>query len=199
MLLIVLTLSMFLMIALAATILYHSERYSAASEKLHKLSELTNKIIYHDEALTMSARMYSFRNDTYWLKRYEDQVVELDRALAEAVIIEPIINEAIQNTTEINRKLISLEAQAIAQVENGEHQNAQGLLESKQYLDLKKSYSDQMELAFSNIKMQSEALIKNHDKKYQVFVFILTILGMGFVAVWFYLLNFLELMKKTGV
>ena len=196
MLLIVLTLSMFLMIALASTILYHSERYSAASEKLHKLSELTNKIIYHDEALTTSARMYSFRNDPQWLIRYESQVVVLDKALAEAVKIEPMINEVIQNTTEINRQLINLEAQSLAHVKNGEYQIAQGLLYSEQYLALKKSYSEQMELAFSKIRMQSEALIKNHDKQYQIFVFILTLLGMGFVAVWFYLLNFLRLNNK---
>lgn len=193
MLLIVLTLSMFLMIALASTILYHSERYSAVSEKLHKLTELTNKIVYYDEALTMSARMYSFRHDVHWLKRYENQVVKLDEALAEAIKIEPKINKAIQNTAEINRQLISLEAQSIAHVKNGEYKIAQGLLHSDQYLDLKISYSEQMEFAFSNIRMQSEALITKHDNQYQIFVLILTLLGMVFIVVWFYLLNFLRL------
>lgn len=193
MLLIVLTLLMFLMIALATTILYHSERYSAGSEKLQKLSELANKIIYYDEALSMSARMYSFRNDAHWLKRYENQVVELEKTLKEALKIEPMINEVIKNTTEINRELISLETQSIQHIKNGEYKIAQELLYSDQYLALKKSYSEQMGLTFHKITMQSEALIRNHNNQYQAFVFILTLLGMGFVAVWFYLLNFLRL------
>lgn len=192
-LLVVLTLSMLAMILSASTILYHSERYSEISEKLNKVKWLASQIVYFDEGLTMSARMYTFNPKQAWLSRYDKMAIELDLALKEAGEIEPVIQDMIKQTSELNHDLILIETGAIEKAKSGLVAEAQQRLLSPEYLVLKASYSNQMVLAFEKIQLNSEDLKQSHNQKYQIFITALTLQSFIFIGVWFYLLNFLRL------
>lgn len=192
-LLVVLTLSMLAMIASSASILYHSDRQSEISDKLLKVNALASQIIYFDEALTMSARMYAFSQDQKWVNRYDKMAIDLEQALNEAVKLEPSIQVMVLQTAAVNKQLIKIETQAIEQVQNGLKDSAQALLLGDEYLSLKVNYANQMELAFDKIQESSENLRILHNQQYELFSIILTLLSVAFIVIWFYLLNFLRL------
>lgn len=107
-----------------------------------RLSQLSQKIIYFDEVLTMSARMGAFTADPAWEKRYQAFDPELVAALEEAQRLAPaFFREQIAKTESANNRLVALEKQALALAKQGNTQGAIALLFGKEYEDLKQTYS----------------------------------------------------------
>ncbi len=107
-----------------------------------RLSQLSQKIIYFDEVLTMSARMGAFTADPAWEKRYREFDPQLVSALEEAQRIAPaFFREQIAKTESANNRLVELERQAFNLSKQGNKEGAIALLFGKEYIDLKQTYS----------------------------------------------------------
>jgi methyl-accepting chemotaxis protein len=107
------------------------------------LDSLAQFIRYYDEALTQSARNYSFTGDVQWKNRYNSVINDLDVKIKEA--------NARGNNTEkkffktvkdSNLALVVLEERSFALVDSGDKKGAVDVLESKEYGYLKKVYAD---------------------------------------------------------
>ncbi len=99
------------------------------------LNSLTEKIIYLDEVLTMSAKMYANTGEVKWKERYELFGSELDlevnkfRTLAQ----HHFLSESVETIDAANQKLVKMEEQSFALVEQAKKSEAQALLSSVQY------------------------------------------------------------------
>ncbi|BCN93748.1 hypothetical protein THMIRHAM_15330 [Thiomicrorhabdus immobilis] len=192
-LLVLLTLAMFITIATAFAIYYHLERYAKVTDKMYKVQSLANKIVYFDEALTMSARMYAYEKDLQWYSRYQSLVIQLDHALNQASHEASSIHDLIEKNEPLNQKLISIEERSFADVRNNRLQQAQQTLKSPEYQALKQRYTNLVILTFQDIHNQLQEQQNNHRDWYQTFLWVLGLQVLGFVLVWFYLVNFLRL------
>jgi hypothetical protein len=107
-----------------------------------RLSQLSQKIIYFDEVLTMSARMGAFTADPAWEKRYREFDPQLVSALEEAQKLAPaFFRKQIATTESANNRLVALEQRAFALTKQGNRQGAIALLFGKEYADLKQTYN----------------------------------------------------------
>jgi methyl-accepting chemotaxis protein len=107
-----------------------------------RLSQLSQKIIYFDEVLTMSARVGAFTGDPAWQKRYQAFDPQLVSALEEAQRLAPAsFREQIAKTESANSRLVALEQRAFALASQGNREGAIALLFGKEYEDLKRTYS----------------------------------------------------------
>jgi methyl-accepting chemotaxis protein len=107
-----------------------------------RLSQLSQKIIYFDEVLTMSARVGAFTGDPAWEKRYLAFDPQLVSALEEAQQLAPeLLREQIAKTESANNRLVALEKRAFALARQGDRQGAIAILFGKEYEDLKQTYS----------------------------------------------------------
>lgn len=192
-LLALLTLAMFITIATALAIFYHLERYSKVTDKMYKIQSLANKIVYFDEALTMSARMYSYEKDLLWYSRYQSLVIQLNHALNQASHEDGSIHELIKQNEQITHKLISIEEQSFADVRNNRQHQAQQALKSPEYQALKQRYANLIILTFQDIHNKLQEQKNIHHDWYQTFLWALGLQVLGFVLVWFYLVKFLHL------
>ena len=111
------------------------------------ITELNNNsenVIYLDEVLTMSARMNAFTADASWEKRYQDNVVSLDKSIKFIKDNSPqnINNQDIEKTNKANEILISLEEESFNLVKKNNLNKAREVLFSEEYLKQKEVYSN---------------------------------------------------------
>jgi len=107
-----------------------------------RLSQLSQKIIYFDEVLTMSARVGAFTGDPAWQERYQAFDPQLVSALEEAQRLAPaFFREQIAKTESANNRLVALEQRAFTLARAGNREEAIALLFGKEYEDLKRTYS----------------------------------------------------------
>ncbi len=113
------------------------------------LSSLVDKIVYYDEALTMSSRLGAATGDPRWEKRYQQFVPQLDEALQRARDLAPeAFDRALTQQTETaNQKLVAMEEKAFALAREGQSAAALRLLLGTEYEQQKQIYqqgSDQV-------------------------------------------------------
>jgi C4-dicarboxylate-specific signal transduction histidine kinase len=99
------------------------------------LNAATEKIIYLDEVLTMSAKMYANTGDATWKTRYELFGVELDLELNKfrKLAQHRFITERAKTIDAANQKLVKMEEQSFTLVEQGKKLEGQALLSSVAY------------------------------------------------------------------
>lgn len=109
------------------------------------LDSLAQFIKYYDEVLTQSARNYAFTGDKKWKDRYYSVVNDLDAKIKDAIAkgddIEKIFFETVDKS---NIALVKMEEQSFALVDAGDKTEAVKVLESAEYLDQKKIYTDSL-------------------------------------------------------
>ncbi|GEM_PF-4785266 len=140
----------------------HSENQTTT--QLKELLNLSGDIIYLDEVLTMSARMYAFTSDQRWQLRYDEHVPILDEKMAAAISINEEIAENLKQTDFANQQLISIETNAFSLVSKGEANRAVEALTDATYVYYKQLYSvgvsDSLQLAVSNLENRQTLLSK---------------------------------------
>jgi diguanylate cyclase (GGDEF)-like protein len=192
-LLALLTLSMLLMLASMLFVLHHSQRFYEASEQLHRIEQLSANIVYLDESLTMSARMYVYQLDPYWKTRYQRLAQQLDQDLQQVRFLAPDLQGVFESTQQVNRGLLSMEQEAMLLTERPAQQAAIDILFSEAYQALKQQYAQQMQQVFERMQSRAETLQQAHQQSYRRmmdWVGLLTVLLLG---AWLYLLHFLRL------
>ncbi|RSD31694.1 hybrid sensor histidine kinase/response regulator [Vibrio pectenicida] len=113
---------------------------NAIEKHLSAIKQVTQDIIYFDEVLTMSARMYAFTQNPLWQERYLETAHRLDNALQMAKSLEPKIKEVIEATAHTNEQLIAIEMRAIDLVKKQRYSDAQSLLLNNKYSVIKAEY-----------------------------------------------------------
>ncbi len=124
-----------------------------------RLSQLSQKIIYFDEVLTMSARMGALTADPVWENRYREFDPQLVSALEEAQRLAPaFFREQISKTESANIRLVELEQQAFTLTKQGNKEGAIALLFGKEYEDLKRTYSQSIA---STLQSTEQVIVAN--------------------------------------
>lgn len=107
------------------------------------LDSLSQSIKYYDEVLTQSARNYAFTADIKWKERYDQYAPALDGDIKEAISLgdsqDKIIFSGIETA---NIALIKMETDSMSAASNGNQAEAVRILESAEYGEQKKVYSD---------------------------------------------------------
>jgi signal transduction histidine kinase len=154
-----------------AAVLYFVRRNQAEAEALHQhtaeVLRLSERVIYFDEVLTMSAKMYATKGDARWQDRYQQHVPQLDSALAQLKRLAPNTFEMgfVQQTDVANQALIAMEGQAFDLAKHGQLAEAIATLESPEYEQQKQIYSDNMLRLRQQLHADSEQLHQAHHQR----------------------------------
>ena len=124
-----------------------------------EVQELTGTIRHYDEILTMSARMAAATGDLTWEERYHRHEPALDRAITALREISPRLfdQEIGRSTDEANQRLVAKELAAFAAVRQGDRAQAESILFSKEYEELKLQYDSCMERAATSLASHVQA------------------------------------------
>ena len=126
--------------------------------------EVSQQIIYLDEVLTMSARMYALSSQSRWKKRYYKHVPLLDQAFLNVQQLEQHQNNEILGITEsssANQKLIAMEEESFQLVETNKSKQAYQLLTSLPYEDQKQIYSSGIDRVLEHLQQDFQ---EGHQK-----------------------------------
>lgn len=191
--LIILSLSIVVTVLSTTMLLYHFERYSAVSEKLQNVKWLSGRVMYFDEVMTMSVRMYAQTQEQKWLERYQENALLFDKTIAEAATYEPKFNALFKDNAEDSRFLIQTESQAISYVQTGSIKEAQAQLNSAAYSEHKLGYKQQINESFEAVQNEFKTMKEEHNTLYKFFVYLIVFLMGSFIFAWLYLLKFLKI------
>ncbi|HLO89153.1 MAG TPA: ATP-binding protein [Nostocaceae cyanobacterium] len=108
-----------------------------------RLQTLSDRILYYDELLTMSARMNAATGNSIWEKRYKFFEPQLDAAIKESMRLAPqaYTNEDTKKTDAANQHLVAIEYESFNLVKTGNKKAAQELLSSREYEIEKQKYA----------------------------------------------------------
>ena len=99
-------------------------------------------IRYYDEILTQSARNFVFTQEPKWEERYNNTVELLNNEIENAIRVGDSVDKSFfDNISIANQNLIKLEQEAFLLVNNNEVEKAAKVLESEEYENYKKIYS----------------------------------------------------------
>jgi serine phosphatase RsbU (regulator of sigma subunit) len=164
-------LALVLTICTLGLILYFIRRNQAESAVLQASStaiiRLSEKVMYYDEVLTMSCKMYATSGNPKWEVRYNDCVPQLDSALLELKKLAPNAFELgfIKQTDVANQALIALETSAFEQAKTGKLPEALAILEGKEYEKHKQIYSTGMMALKQQLQANVATVYADHDRK----------------------------------
>jgi len=129
-----------------------SEEYRAYDIRIY---QLRGDIVFLDEALTTSARMFTETGENHWLERYKNLMQRLDTALKEAIQLTATLNicDGVALIHTANDKLIAMEQGAIEKMRNGQTGEAKALLSSEMYSQQKANYASGIEQVVVALKM----------------------------------------------
>ena len=124
-----------------------------------EVQELAGTIKHYDEVLTMSARMAAATGDLSWEERYHRYEPALDRAINALRDISPRLfdREIGQATDEANQKLVAREVAAFDAVRTGDQAQAEAILFSEAYEELKVKYASGIERATTTLAAHVQA------------------------------------------
>ena len=143
--------------------------FRSISEKNFRLQELSGKIVYLDEVLTMSARMSASSGDPRWEKRYLEYDPQLSAALDESAKIAP---DAYKNlptaVSEANTKLVDLEKKSFELVRQGKKNEASQILFGAEYEAQKKIYADGSSKTLVAIETETQGQFQSFSQRLTV-------------------------------
>lgn len=159
-----------------------------------RIQDLSNQMIYLDEALTSSARLATTTGNKQLEESYLSFATKFDATLLEARQLLPSIfkSEAFMKADGATEKLLKMEKQAFDLMHQGRYEAATNLLLSSEYEQQKKIYSQGLEEATTALKKYVEADIQ--AKSQQAFSAIV-IIGMAFGILLFAWIAVLRMMK----
>ncbi|WP_052713124.1 ATP-binding protein [Pseudoalteromonas rubra] len=171
------------LVALVPFVISSLNERNALNAHIESIKKTTSEIIYYDEVLTMSSRMYTFTGDEKWSQRYLRIANALDQTLLEAQALDPVIADAIAATAQVNTKLIEIETKAFALSRAGMAERAQQILLDDAYFALKSQYQATVFDALDKTRAQSETkLVQQNEFKTQVLLGSLIVLALLFLA-----------------
>jgi len=165
------------------------KRDSTIRTQMVEIESLTCKIVYYDEALTMTARLCAASGDANWEKRYLRFVDSLDIALATVNELAPkeAMEDFISQTSKANDALIAMETQAFEMVKVGQADAALQLLLGKAYKQEKETYALGMQKLTRSMEGYGQQLAEDYENSTKNFFIIVAlispVIGLGWIVV----------------
>ncbi|MZG29215.1 MAG: PAS domain S-box protein [Nitrospinae bacterium] len=161
--------------------LYIKEKNSLAIHA--SINKLSDRILYLDEVLTMSARSYILTGEIQWKDRYNIYEPELKIAIDKATALSSKTNlqRFISETKDSNDVLVSLERNAFLEVSRGNPQNAKSILLSSDYAKYKKIYSNGISRFLEGAKLETKEKVLKYK---QTFRYYSQILIVSLLVIW---------------
>lgn len=159
-----------------------------------RLKSLNERIIYLDEVLTMSARMYTATGDIKWKQRYKQFEPELDAAIQASTQIESEIyrDHLIVRTNLANQRLVAMESQSFDLVAQGKTAAAQAILNSVEYQTEKNKYAAGQKASNDHLNLHLQnKMAANRQQIYWITLFSAISLIM-LIPVWLVVLRSLQ-------
>ncbi|WP_295617818.1 methyl-accepting chemotaxis protein [Chamaesiphon sp. GL140_3_metabinner_50] len=158
-------------------------------ERQTELQDLSSKVIYLDEVLTMSANMRASSGQIKWEQRYNDRVPELDKVTGELFKdIPPSVLGAYRQIDDSNKALIAMETQSFQLAKEQKLAEAAAVLQSAEYSNQKKIYSQGVQTVIASVKAEANARLQSQQLALNssivlalVSLGLLVITGMGIV------------------
>jgi methyl-accepting chemotaxis protein PixJ len=151
-----------------------SQHLETTIAKQNKQQDLSSKLTYLDEVLTMSARMFTNTGQPIWDKRYMDTVPVYDRAFTEFTKDTP----PSQKFDTATKKLFEIEDSAFKLVKKSQVKEASVLLLSSEYQQNKQIYAEELSKIVLKIKASAETEVQN-DRQALSNAILLATIGLG--------------------
>ncbi len=152
-----------------------SQKLAANVAKQDRQQDLSSKLTYLDEVLTMSARMFSSTGESIWNRRYNDNAPEIDKVLAE------LTKDAdpSQQLDVANKQLLAIEDSAFKLAKQAKLKEATALLSSPAYQRNKEIYAAEVAATISKIRSVAEdGVVKNRQALSDAILLALISLGL---------------------
>ncbi|MGH8000801.1 MAG: sensor histidine kinase [Brasilonema sp.] len=132
-----------------------------------KLQNISDRITYFDEVLTMSASMNAATGNPIWEQRYRQFKPKLDVAIKESIKLVPKAykNKDTKEVDTANQLLVAMEYQSFDLVRNGQKETAQRLLSSHEYKTQKHFYADGVAKRNYTISLHLHQKVTEYRKK----------------------------------
>lgn len=170
---------------------YHFDRITKNEFQLQKLSD---KIIYFDEVLTMSARMNAVTGKLTWEQRYRQFEPQLDVIIKELIKLAPKTyeNEDARKIDDANQQLVRMEYQSFDLVKKNQKEAAQLLLSSPEYEINKHIYADGVAKRNRNISLQLQQAVAEYRQRifWTILESIISLIIL--IPAWLLVLNLLQ-------
>jgi methyl-accepting chemotaxis protein PixJ len=135
-----------------------SQQLEITVSKQDRQQDLSSKLTYLDEVLTMSARMYTNTGQAMWEKRYTETVPVYDKAFAELTKDVPPSKQFDTAT----KKLFEIEDAAFKLIKQNKLKEASTLLLSPEYQQNKQIYTAELNITIGKIRVAAESEVKNN-------------------------------------
>ncbi|NJO93567.1 MAG: methyl-accepting chemotaxis protein, partial [Hydrococcus sp. RM1_1_31] len=130
-----------------------------------KLKELSDRTIYLDEVLTMSAYMATSSGDLQWVKRYQQYEPELTEVIDEVIRLSPEAQANFDKTKVANDKLVEYETRSFELLRQGKKQEANQLLFGKDYAANKKIYAQNVQKTLAPIRARVNTQLQSYRQR----------------------------------
>jgi methyl-accepting chemotaxis protein PixJ len=145
--------------------------------KQDRQQDLSSKLTYLDEVLTMSARMYTNTGQAIWDKRYTETVPVYDKAFAELTKAIP----PSQKFETATKKLFEIEDLAFKLTKQAKLKEASALLLNPEYQQDKQIYTTELNITISKIRTAAENQIRA-DRQSLSDAILLELLSLGLLV-----------------
>jgi methyl-accepting chemotaxis protein PixJ len=155
-----------------------SQHLEATVSKQDRQQDLSSKLVYLDEVLTMSARMFTNTGRSIWDKRYTATVPLYDKAFAE-------LTKDITPSKKFDvstKKLFEIEESAFKLVKQSKLKEASELLLSPEYQENKQVYTTELTATIDRIRTRVESEIRA-DKQALSDGILLELMSLGLLVV----------------
>jgi methyl-accepting chemotaxis protein PixJ len=129
-----------------------SQQLESTVTKQDRQQDLSSKLTYLDEVLTMSAQMFTNTGQPMWEKRYNDHVPGIDKTLAE-------LTKDIHPSAKFEaatKQLLDMEELAFKLTKQANLKAASALLLSPAYQQNKQIYTEELNITISKIRNTAE-------------------------------------------
>ncbi|MTJ47380.1 two-component sensor histidine kinase [Dolichospermum sp. UHCC 0259] len=159
-----------------------------------KLQNLSDRITYLDEVLTMSARMNAATGNSLWERRYKSFEPQLDAVIKESIKLAPqaYASEAAKETDIANQNLVAMEYESFNLVQRGKNQLAQKLLASRQYELQKQKYAAGVASRNQEIFQQLQVKINEYRQGLFWSIFVSAVSLFMLMIAWMFVLQLLQ-------
>ncbi len=167
-----------------------TEALVSTQDRLIQVKNIEHALRYYDEALTMSALMYSYSLNQEWYTRYlkYEQLINAD--MNHLILLQPSQNQAhLLKLNQHNQDLFMLEKEAFTLMKHQKPSDAIKILEGENYRKAKQAFNEQLNLILSMSKSGLEKSFEEQKKLSNLSrSFILSMVGL-IILIWFWLRN----------
>ena len=167
-----------------------TEALVSTQDRLIQVKNIEHALRYYDEALTMSALMYSYSLNQEWYTRYlkYEQLINAD--MNQLILLQPSQNQAhLLKLNQHNQDLFMLEKEAFTLIRHQKPSDAIKILEGENYRKAKQAFNEQLNLILSMSKSGLEKSFEEQKKLSNLSrSFILSMVGL-IILIWFWLRN----------